>query len=47
MSILPIPEDMQIDYGYPAITDEDRAKIFGGNLGRLLNIDTSKRKLKA
>jgi hypothetical protein len=42
-----IPEDMQIDYGYPAITDEDRAKIFGGNLGRLLNIDTSKRKLKA
>ena len=32
---------------YPAITDEDRAKIFGGNLGRLLGIDTSKRRIKA
>lgn len=39
-----IPEDMQKDYGYPAITDEDRAKIFGGNLGRLMGIDTSKRR---
>jgi hypothetical protein len=39
-----IPEDMQRDYGYPAITDEDRAKMFGGNLGRLLGIDTAKRR---
>jgi predicted TIM-barrel fold metal-dependent hydrolase len=39
-----IPEDMQKDYGYPAITDEDRAKIFGGNLGRLLGMDTSRRR---
>ena len=40
-----IPEDMRKDYGYPAITDEDRAKIFGGNLGGLLGIDTSKRRV--
>ena len=40
-----IPEDMQRDYGYPAITDEDRQKIFGGNLGKLLGIDTSKRRI--
>jgi predicted TIM-barrel fold metal-dependent hydrolase len=40
-----IPEDMQQDYGYPAITDEDRHKIFGGNLGRLMGIDTSKRRV--
>jgi len=41
-----IPEDMQDAYGYPPITDEDRAKIFGGNLGRLLGIDTTKRRIK-
>ncbi|MFA6013004.1 MAG: amidohydrolase family protein [Desulfobacteraceae bacterium] len=40
-----IPEDMQEGYGYPPITDEDRAKIFGGNLGRLLGIDTTKRRI--
>jgi predicted TIM-barrel fold metal-dependent hydrolase len=41
-----IPEDMQKGYGYPAITDEDRTKIFGGNLARLLGLDTSKRRVK-
>lgn len=41
-----IPEDMQDSYGYQAITDEDRAKMFGGNLGRLLGIDTTKRRVK-
>lgn len=41
-----IPEDMQKDYGYPAITDDDRRKMFGGNLGRLMGIDTSKRRIK-
>ena len=41
-----IPEDMQKSYGYPAITDEDRRKIFGENLGKLLGIDTSKRRIK-
>ena len=28
-----IPEDMQQGYGFPPITDEDRRKIFGENLG--------------
>ena len=41
-----IPEDMQEGYGYPGINDEDRRKIFGGNLGKLLGIDTSKRRVK-
>ncbi len=41
-----IPEDMQEGYGYLPITDEDRRKIFGGNLGRLLGIDTSRRRMK-
>ncbi|MFZ5643606.1 MAG: amidohydrolase family protein [Bacillota bacterium] len=40
-----IPEDMQEGYGYPAITEEDKAKMFGGNLGRLLGIDTTKRRI--
>ena len=40
-----IPEDMQEGYGYPAITEEDRRKIFGGNLGRLMGIDTGKRRV--
>lgn len=41
-----IPEDLQEQYGYQPITDEDRAKMFGGNLGRLLGIDTTKRRIK-
>ncbi len=40
-----IPEDMQRDYGFPAITDEDRRKIFGGNLARLMGIDTTVRRV--
>jgi predicted TIM-barrel fold metal-dependent hydrolase len=40
-----IPKDMQEGYGYPEITDEDRRKIFGENLGKLLGIDTSKRRV--
>ena len=40
-----IPEDMRRDFGYPALTDEDRGKIFGGNLARLLGIDASKRRM--
>lgn len=42
-----IPEEMQDQYGYPPITDEDRAKMFGGNLGRLMGIDTTKRRIKS
>jgi predicted TIM-barrel fold metal-dependent hydrolase len=37
------PEDMQEGYGYPALTDEDRRKIFGENLAGLLGVDTTKR----
>jgi predicted TIM-barrel fold metal-dependent hydrolase len=40
------PEDMQKGYGYPALTDEDRAKIFGQNLAGLLGIDHTKRRVK-
>ena len=40
-----IPVDMQEGYGYPAITDADRRKIFGENLAGLLGIDTSKRRV--
>jgi hypothetical protein len=40
-----IPEDMREGYGYPEITDEDRRKIFGGNLAKLLGIDTSTRRI--
>jgi len=40
-----IPEDMQEQYGFPAITDEDRRKIFGENLGKLLGVDTAVRRV--
>lgn len=39
------PEDMQVDYGFPALTDEDKAKIFGLNLAGLLGIDSTKRRI--
>lgn len=39
-----IPEELQWQYGYLPLTDEDKRKIFGGNLGRLLGIDTTKRR---
>lgn len=42
-----IPEDMQRDYGYPPLTDEDKRKIFGENLAKLLGIDASKRRVKS
>jgi hypothetical protein len=38
-----IPQDMQRDYGYPAITDDDRRKIFGQNLARLIGIAPERR----
>ena len=40
-----IPEDMQEQYGFPAITDEDRRKIFGENLAKLLGVNTKKRRI--
>ena len=38
-----IPEDIRQGYGYPEITDEDRRKIFGQNLARLLGIEPKRR----
>ena len=38
-----IPEDMQHDYGYPAITEADRRKMFGENLARLIGIEPNRR----
>ncbi|MBL7208473.1 MAG: amidohydrolase [Dehalococcoidia bacterium] len=38
-----IPEDMRERYGYPEITDEDRRKIFGENLARLMGIEPKRR----
>ena len=41
-----MPKDLQEQYGYPEVTDEDKRKIFGENIGKLLGIDTSKRRIK-
>jgi len=42
-----IPNELCEQYGYPQITDEDKRKIFGENLARLLgiNIDEKMKKL--
>ena len=40
---LEIPEELQEQWGYPAITDEIRAKILGLNLAKLTNIEPVKR----
>lgn len=39
-----MPEELQWQYGYLPLTDEDKRKIFGGNLGKLLGIDTTRRR---
>lgn len=39
-----IPEELQDKHGYPAITEEARAKMFGLNQARLLGIDVPLRK---
>ena len=41
-----MPKELQEKYGYPEISDEDKRKIFGGNLGKLLGTDTTKRRVK-
>jgi uncharacterized protein len=41
-----MPEELQEKYGYLEVTDEDKRKIFGENLGKLLGIDTSRRRVK-
>lgn len=40
-----IPEELQWQYGYLPLTDEDRRKIFGGNLAGLLGIDPTVRRI--
>lgn len=40
---LEMPEELQEKWGYPAITDEIRAKILGLNLARLAKIEPTKR----
>ena len=44
LSDFQIPEELQWQYGYLPLSDEDKRKIFGGNLGKLLGIDTTKRR---
>lgn len=39
-----IPDELQWKYGYLPLTDEDKRKIFGGNLGKLLGLDTTLRR---
>lgn len=39
-------EDLQQDYGFKAITEEDRAKMFGLNMARLLGIEPVKKAKK-
>lgn len=46
---LKIPEDLQDDYGYPQITEEDKRNILGHNFARLLRMElpTHKRDIRA
>ena len=36
---LEIPKDLQEGWGYPPITDEDRANMLGLNLAKLLDLE--------
>jgi hypothetical protein len=36
---LEIPEDLQEDYGFPQITEEDKRKILGLNFARLMGVE--------
>jgi predicted TIM-barrel fold metal-dependent hydrolase len=40
-----IPEELQRHYGYLPLTDEDKRRIFGGNLAGLLGIDPTIRRI--
>lgn len=42
---LQIPEELQWQYGYLPLTDEDKRKIFGSNLAGLMGIDSSVRRV--
>jgi hypothetical protein len=39
-----MPEDLQDGYGYPELTPEIKAAIFGGNFARVMGIDIEKKK---
>jgi uncharacterized protein len=41
---LEMPDDLQEGYGYPALDDSIKAKIFGGNLARILGVDIEAKK---
>ncbi|MBW2546961.1 MAG: hypothetical protein JRE82_06945, partial [Deltaproteobacteria bacterium] len=40
---LEMPEELQKNWGYPEVTDEDKAKILGLNLAGLTGIEPTKR----
>jgi uncharacterized protein len=39
-----MPEQLQEDYGYPAITREKKELMYGGNLARIMGIDIEAKK---
>jgi len=41
-----MPEELIDKYGYRQVSNVDKAKIFGRNLAKLLNIDYKKRRIK-
>ena len=38
-----IPEDMCEGYGYPQLTDDDSANIYGLNMAKLLRIEPERK----
>ena len=43
---LEIPEELQADYGYPPLTGDAKAKIFGANYAHALGIDLEAKRLE-
>jgi hypothetical protein len=43
---LEVPEELQQGWGYPPITDEDRANMFGLNLAKMLHIEVPEKYTK-